>query len=608
MTTENQNNREIDARQSQQHRFVDLWSRPGPWARRRAYLFLFINMAVYASLTVFIFWMHQATLFDFSWQSYAVTYQRSLVDFLFFPISIREAPVMISIVGMLMANIIIVPILISQLYGFRYSLFFSACVCVFAHLPMLSLFLVASSFIASASKHKLPFKFGVAILGLLPLALYFYLATQGAHMLRFRSVDPTLLYAPWLFAFLAAAGIAGAVLAFARFVHYRPGGVLIGMIPFFLIPVFLFQQYIGVDQLEFRLLVHRYGPDSSVYTPVEISAQVFQETLKVWRRYKLRDLQAIVDLATIEFPFVANTHLQKNRCEILSVFGEFQARYHNSRFMPNAMYMYGLAKDLHFDYGVLQKNWTVEYITDWVSPLSRSTWQTLVETYPDSIYAEPARLRLAILAIRDERIDEARELLDRFLVEAERFRGNFTSRPVEAVPSIFSLFHEPEQNDIPSVNLPELMEQAQELRELIEQNGSDPQFGATPLAELMKLDPHHLKYRDHLLVMAIKFTGGKLHDNLLVRYAVTDPDPNQRRVLLERYAEYFKGQDAGAEALYKLANLLQGWGLANMDNQAYQQARDYYRRVMEKYPDSIYSVRARTRLNQLEAVSGQLAR
>jgi outer membrane protein assembly factor BamD (BamD/ComL family) len=585
---------------------MDIWSRPGLWAKQRAYIFLTINLLVFASLNIFIFWIHQARLFDFSWQSYTVTYHKTLIDFLIFPINIREAPVLIPIMGMLMANIIIVPILISQLYGFRFSTIFCLCVLVFAHLPVLAFFLMASCFIVSAGKYKLPFKFGVALLGLLPLAIYFYVATSGANMLRFKPVDPTLLYAPWVFAFLAAALIAAAVLAFARLVKYRPGGILVGMIPFFAIPVILFQTYIGPDQLEFRLLVHRYGPDSAFYTPVDISANVFHETLRVWRRYKVRDLQAIVNLATSEFPNVATQLLQENRSEILDVFGRFQTTYPNSRFVPNALYLYGLGQDLRFNFGVLQRNWMVEYSSDLVSPLSAETWKKLADNYPKTIYAEPARLRLAILAVREKKIDQALKLLDDLLKSADLFQDDLSTRPAEPVVSFGQLFEEPTQTEIPPIDLPDLISQAQELRSLIINNGHDPRFNTEPLAEFLKLDPSHLKYRDHLLELAIRFSDAKLHDNLLVRYAETDPDPAQRRILLERYADYFKGEDAGAEALYELASLLQAWGLANMDSQAYNQAEMYYKRVIRDYPDSLYTPRAAERLRQFQGIARQL--
>ncbi len=582
---------------------VDIWSRPGLWARQRAYIFLTLNFLVYAALNVFIYWIHQARLFDFSWNSYAVTYHKTLIDFLFFPISIHEAPVLIPILGMLMATIIAVPILIAQLYGFRYSVCFAACVLVFAHLPVLSLFLVTSSFIAGVSKHKLPFKFGVALISLLPIALYFYVATRGAGMLQYRPVDPTLLYAPWVLAFLAAAVISATVLGFARLVKYRPGGILVGMTPFFACPVILFHLYIGADQLEFRILNYQFGPESSVFTPVDIAPKVFQETLKDWRRYKIRDLREIVELAAVEFPYVSQQRLQEDRNKILAACEKFKKKYPRSRFVPNSLYIMGLAKDMRFDYTLLNKNWTVEYTTDLVSPASREIWLRMIREFPDTVYAQPARYRLAILALRDRQIVPTRQLLNQLLNWKPRRQNIATTRPGELPASLHELFMAPQQADTPPVNLSGLVEKAQELLELIDNNADDPRFGAIPLAQLLQLDPHHPKYRNHLLELAIKFSGGKLHDNLLVRYALTDPDPFQRRILLERYSVNLAGKDAGAEVLFELANLLQAMGLAgNMDKKTLAQSENYYKKLIREYPRSIFAARARVNLKRLETM------
>ncbi|MFA5865166.1 MAG: outer membrane protein assembly factor BamD [Phycisphaerae bacterium] len=585
---------------------ADIWSRPGRWSRQRAYIFLTATIILYALMTIFIFWMRQAKLFDFSWHSYAITYHKTLIDYLFYPISIHDAPVLIPIWGMLMATIIVVPILISQFYGFRFSIVFSLCVLFLAHLPVLCLFLIISSFIAGVSKQRLPFKFGVALLSLFPLGLYFIVATRGETMLQFKPVDSILLYAPWILAFLAAAVIAATVLSFARLVKYRPGGILIGMIPFCAIPVVLFYHYIGSDQLEFRLIAQRVGPDSSIFSPVDISAQVFQETLKNWRRYKVRDLQAIVDFVQIDFPYIAQQLTQEDRTKILIACERFLKKYPHSRFVPNALYLMAMALDLRFDYGVLLKYWTVEYTTDLVSPTSRETWQRLARDYPNSIYAEEALLRLAVLALRDGRTGEAKNLLNQLLSRDSSSKKNVSTQPADPPMSVREFFREPRLIDIPPVDLPSLAEQAQELRELIIHNENDPRFGSVPLMELMRLDPSHPQYRDHLLEMAGEYSTSTLHDDLMVRYALTDPDPLKRKSLLERYAEHRNGQGAGAKALFELASLLKAWGLVNMDPKAHALAGDYFRKLIKQYPNSIFAARARASLKQMENISVQL--
>ncbi len=587
--------------QLQENEFVDIWSRPGEWAKQRAYLFLAINICVYASLSIFLFWMRQAKLFDFSLDSYLSTVHQTIMDFLAFPINITEAPVLIPILGMLMAALIAAPVLVAQLYGFRYSLLFVLCVLIFAHLPVLSLFLLICSFIAATSKNKLPFKFGVALLSMIPIALYFYVATRGADLLEFRPIDPTLLYAPWIFAMVAASGIAGSVLLVASLLKYRPGGILISMIPFFIIPVILFDKYIGSDLLEFRILAYRFIPGKSmIFTPVDISGMVFESTLEQWRRYRIRDLQTIIDIARFEFPYTAHCVLQKDQQRVIDACDEFLARYPSSQYVPNALYILGLANDMRFDYSVLDKKWLVEYHTDFVCKRSKKVWQIIYEKYPDSIYAQPARLRLAILAIRNEHVSQAKHFLTDLLRYNNKLLKQTTTRPTRAITSFKQLLARPMQFDIPQVNLRMITIKAKELLELIRYNADDPRYHAKPLAELFKLDKTHPKYRDHLLELAIRYVNSKLHDNLLVLYALQEKDPVTREKMLERYAKMFRKTDAGADALFELAKLEQALGLVNMDKRSYEMARKHYELLIARFPTSFFAEMARQRLRKLK--------
>jgi len=261
---------------------------------------------------------------------------------------------------------------------------------------------------------------------------------------------------------------------------------------------------------------------------------------------------------------------------------------------------------MRYNYQSLLKNWTVEYTTDVVSPESASTWSQLVDEYPDSLYAEPARFRLAVLALRQGEVVRAERLLEQLLSMSQTLgRGGTSSKPAESMITLADMFTEPQQANVPPVDLFSLVEQTQELLELVRQNGRDPRFGAEPLSQLMRLDPYHPKYRDHLLEMAIKFSGSQLHDNLLVRYALTDPDPQQRREMLERYSELFAGKDAGAEALLELGRLLQAWGLANMDPKAHAMAKNCYTVLVRRYPKSIFAVQAQANLEHVETVARQ---
>lgn len=586
---------------------VDIWSRPGKWAQQRAYIFLAVNTLVYGALNVFLFWIQNGRLFDFSGDSYTANYRRSLVEMLLFPLNVQDTPVVIPIIGLVMAVIVIVPILISQLYGFRFAIVFAMLVAALGHLPTLSLFLIGCSFIAGTSKRWLSFKFGVALISLLPIVIYFYVATRGTTALQMKTVDPMLLYAPWLLAFLASAGMAASVLAIARLLKYRPGGILLSMIPFFAIPVALFTHYIGVDHLEFRLLSGRYAPDRlAEMPPIDVAKMVLRETMTTWQRYQVRDLRMVIGLIEESFSTIAARLAYDCRNEIIDACDRFGSEYRTSRFLPNAYYIRGMAEDMRYDQQLLTDDWRVRFHSNLVSSQSESCWQFLVETAPNSLYAQPARYRLAVLRVRKNRVTEAATLLDDLMKRLP----TVTTKPAAVAESGFAHWRDllvgPGEMNDPIIDLDTLHQQAEILQELIEYNADDPKFGNAPLVDLMLLDPNHPQWRSHILDLAMKYAGSKLHDNLIVLYATAEPDPNIRKKELARHAKEFADNDAGVLAMYELAKTTYELALVDLDAASEQSALSMYRSLVKDHSDYAVARLAGEELARIDRLKEQL--
>ncbi len=593
--------------------YLDIWSRPGRWAKQRAYMFLLVNLLVYYALNTFLFWMHSNKLTDFSFSSYrSAFFRKTLIDFLTFPIGANEAPILVIIVGLLIAVVVAVPILIAQLYGFRFSLLFIAGVFLLAHLPSLSLFLLVSCFIAIGGKYRYKFKFGVVLLGLIPILLYFYLITRGVETIKLRSIEPSLLYISLIIAFISATVISASVLTVAYLFKYRPGGILISMIPFFVVPIILFDEYIGRDQLEFRMIVYKYLPTKSNLRPVDISMETFSYTLKEWRRYRICDFNLFTDIARSQFPLIARNCVQTHQVKTIQACNNFLRKYPKSDYRPNVLYIKALAEDLRFDHTVLLKNWLVEYQTDFVSPQSEDTWKEILNNFPETIYAQPARLRLSILAIRNKNIEKALILLWNLLDHADVFQEKSENQPevseVLSKPLIFisTIFRKVKKLDIPQISADKITDQAQELLELIQYNSYDLRFGNAPLAELLRLDPHHPSYRNHLIELSVRYSGSKLHDNLLTLYALTEPDPEKCKNLLLRYAKLFDGKDAQIRILYELGRLAESKALVEMNTKLFEEAENYYQMMLDKFPNSIFADRVLEHLHKISKLKGRI--
>jgi len=585
--------------QLQKRRYKDIWSRPGMWARQRAYIFLCINIAVFSALNMFLYYLHAAKYLDFSWQSYTQTRHVTLLRFLVFPISVYEVPVMIVVLGMLMAITVMVPILAAQLYGFLYALIFAAVVVVFGHMPVLGLFLAFSAFVASAPVTRLPFKFGSALLALVPIVVYFYVATRGDTTWQAQLLDPTPLYAPWVLALLGCGLIAAIVLSFARLVKYRPGGVLLSMIPFFVIPVLLFYKYVGPDELVFRLLEYRCGPDSEeVFKPTDVSETIFQRTKRAWRKDPVRNLDVVLQLARKEFPFVADSVLQEQQQQVITACQKFQHRFPDSEYLANVLYIKGLAIDTKVNQQALWTQWQVHYYNSFVNPLSRDVWQQLLQVGPNSAHGAEAMYRLAILDVRGGQIDRARQMLEQLINQWGRPMTE--TRPAAEPLPFWRFFSRPMYVVRPAIDPRSVARQGKALLELIENNRDDPQYGNKPLQQLMNLDHQDPAYDGDLATLAAKHPGGKLHDNLLVLSALNRGKIDERVMQLKEYATAFEGNDAGALACFELARLYQALGLARRQSRLSDQAVELYRQVIDQYPNSLLADQAAENLEQLK--------
>lgn len=578
----------------------DVWSRPGRYAYRRAWIFLLVNLAVFVALNCFQYWLHNADWFDFSLESYRATFDKTLLDFLRFPIDVQEVPMMIVVLGLLMAITVIVPVLVSQLYGFGFALFFCAAVLVFGHLPALSVFLVVAAFIAGSEALRLPFRFGSVLMALFPIIIYFYVATRGTGEEQSLPVDLTPLYAPWVLALVAAAVTAAFVLAFAKWAKYRPGGILLSMIPFLAVPVVLFHAFVGRDELYFRLLEHRFGPASAVvFSPTDLRRAVLTSSLHYWEEHRIRDRELLIESALRLADETAADLLTRQQTQTIQACDNFLNAFPASRYRPNVLYLQGRAKDTRLDpegLRFLEARFYHSYVTE----QSQDTWQRLLDNAPDTIYATEAGYRLAVLAVRQEDIDRAQRLLADTLDRLRNYERDNQPAGDNPPVSLWEQLKRPTTFERPRIDTDDLYTRALSLADMIDNNRDDPDHGNAPLAMLMTLDPRGSEYPEKLQSLKALYAESKLADNLAVLRVLTLDNPSQRLYQLTQCAEQFAGTDGGAAAVFELARLKRTLGLAGTDPQRLAEAKQLFRRVVDEYPDSHLVPRARHELSRLE--------
>jgi len=139
-------------------------------------------------------------------------------------VSIFEYPWQIVVLGLLMGILSIVPILISQLMSFRYSLIFILAVFFLANLPGFAICLLVSCIAVACRPLRFRSRFVAIVLCTTPQLLYwgYFGGVRGVEPIRWG-----FSFAPWIFAWIDGLTIAGFVLGIGHYTRYRPGLVWI---------------------------------------------------------------------------------------------------------------------------------------------------------------------------------------------------------------------------------------------------------------------------------------------------------------------------------------------------------------------------------------------
>ena len=591
---------------------TDVWSWTSRKYRFRAAISLVINFALFSALCAFTNWLHGGTQ-TFAPASYLEPLRfwgpqtQNLYDFVQNPINVKDTPIHAVVIGLLFATIVGMPISVAILYRFRSALPFLAVIFVLAHLPWMAITLLASCILAALKPFRMKFKFGSALVGMLPVLLYLYLATRGAAEPLTASISPQdklLLTAPWLLTILAACTMMAVIIFLARLVNYRPGAVAPVMVVMFATPAVLFNVYVGVDELHYRVLAARFGPRSERFEPVQSNADQIRAMVHNWTRPGSdRDERndAVLKLLSEDPEELADLRRRITRRLLLDVMDnrraaneackEFIADHPTSAYIPCVLFIQGQALDTRLDERRLPAQ--RELYTDFPNVESEAVWKSLLDAYPQSPLAIAARGRFAQLRLRKGDAEGALAALAGIAPVPPPGAVGAVTQPGQpllgAHPPEESLKYEPDQDRFA----------AEYLQELILANRDDPKYGIMVLRELAGLDPHRSGYREQLLRLATRCPDSRLYDNLLVRWAGTATDVSERAAKLQACIAGFQDGDALAEALFQLADI-EVQTLGATDAAQRKTGIERLRELMRRFPQSCWARRAAERLARFD--------
>jgi outer membrane protein assembly factor BamD (BamD/ComL family) len=586
---------------------VDVWSRTAPKYRRRAVIFLSISVLLFCGLACFTHWIRSGVFFapaldDYGtilWNTFDWRGERqiTLTDWLFYPINVQRAPMMLVIIGMTLGTLVAIPILVAILYRLPAALICVAIVAFLAVMPWLAVNILIACRVATIRRIRL--RYVAAMLGLLPMALYFVLATTNPSevLSQLAPAEQIKLYFPWLWSMIWAALLMGAVLLLARVVNYRPGAIAPLLAVSFAIPVVLFEGQVGRDELYYRLLEREHGPRSPDYF-VDMDRPALVEHLAEQRhragrnpsqsleaiRSEIRDWWAFAPDRVADELTIQQEELASGQHKVVLACDRFLRDYSKSKYVPSVLYIKARALDMRIDEPLFLRTGRLEHYQDYPSRASRPVWVTLLTKHPDSTLSAVARLRLARFYVQEGRVGQAIDLLNELedVVRRKQQTGEHTTSLFQAEPPAASL----------AVSVDRVLEEGRKLRAVLERN-RDPQYNDAPLALLMQSDARHAQYERSLREIRQRYPESALADNIDLELILRARSRTWRAAQLTRFVQERPDGDATEQALFELGALLE------RDAQP-ERALETWERLLHRYPESPWCVDAARRIDHME--------
>jgi hypothetical protein len=525
-----------------------------------------------------------------------------------------------------MGVLAIVPVLMSQLMSFSYSLPFILGVALLANLPGFAICLLVSCFGAASRPLRFRSRFIAIALCMAPQLLYwgYFGGAKGVEPLKWG-----FSFAPWVCAWFDALCIAGIVLGIGHFTRYRPGPVWIVTGMMVLMAGVVFEVKIGFDELDYQLYVAKNNPDNisefrdhsiteamdkTITDPAvkKYLARFFYPVEPIALRAELkRELQ--VQLSYDRWPswFIVPQELnyQDKRRQLLEQYDLFISKRPQSRRMPIALYYKALLSEYSPDIRLLADMETLHFYNDYPHRECLLIWSRLYESFPESNESLEARWRIAGDWAGAGKFEQA----EKILAEAQEIltkRLKLLEEEQSQSGSLSGLFRPPADSAMTAFKSNELQRRLNQLRLLIGPENRIGEKGADErLARFVMLNPYSSDYGQYLDEL-LRQTGAKdgLRDNILLAQTKLIADEQLQAQNLSQLHQGFQQTDGGMQALYELGLLkISLWRQQQDSNLELKkkyltQMRAILTSFITLYPNSFYAEQVKKNLENLPKV------
>ncbi len=575
-----------------------------------------------------LFWSKIATGSFFSFEIEEVATQAfwRLDQSLVTGISIFEYPWQILVLGLLMGILAIIPVLISQLMCFEYSLPCILEIIILANLPGFAICLLISCFAVACRPLRFRSRFiSVALCAAPQLAYWIYFG-------RGRGVEPIEMgftFVPWFVAWLDSLIMAGFVLGIGHFIRYKPGLIWIFAFITLSIAVIVFESAIGFDELDYQLYIAKNNPEGIDDFQHEYNiAEALKETIRdpVVQKY-LRDFYYPTDpnlrwevlkreiqqsLSYDRWPgwFILPDSMDyMSRKDVLfKEYEKFIKLRTKSPRMSIALYYKAILSEYSPDIRYLGENEILRFYSDYPWERSTETWFILYNEFSDRPESLEARWRIAKQWAGRGNFDQAQNILNEAQTKIiEQLKSPGTEQKTSE--SLFSRFQIPTETAMTASKLKDLQRRTQLILSLIaSENRSEKKGVNERLKQFVMLNSHSLDYPQQINnLLRQTDESDPLRDNLLFAEAKLETEEDIRIQKLGEIHKQYKNTDGGMQAFYELAFMdFTKWRQQDNSNAELklkykEEARTALSNFISMYPESFYIEQTKKYLDEIQA-------
>lgn len=585
-----------------------------------------LSIAVY--LAVSIFWSRLLIGEDLSVSLAGLFYPEfwNIGRFVAAPLSIYEYPWQIVVLGILMGILATLPVLVSQLLSFRYTIPMIIIVVVVSRLGLFSVFLTVSCIAVACRPLRFRSRFISVALCMAPQIVYW--AVWGGY----GSIDPIrwgFSYAPWVYAWLTGLFMTAVILAIGHFNRYKPGVVWTTSLLLLLLACSIFYYKIGFSELDYQLYVAGASPEEAVefhdhsLTPI-LDEIIQDDPTRSWLQgifYPAEPLQLREKLKSdiqnqlvygnwpqwIQKKLPTQFLYQTKRLNLLRQYERFIDRWPKSDRMPIALYNKAIANEMHPDIRRFGRTETLHFYSDYPYYENILIWQKLYEDFPASPESLEARWRIAMQEAGRGKFDKAEELCDVAVSLTSDEIDKLENQTIASNTGILSAFTLPPKTAMTATKLRDVVFRLRKLRALIgrENQGTTPQ-SKQRLAEFVTLNPYRLDYDAKLTTLLAGMEQTDLLQNyILLALALTQPDSDVRlKKLTELTTLAPPACDAAIQTQYEIAVIKIGiWKnpqtTPDVKKAALSESRKILTQLTASHPGTLWADQAETFLVSL---------